>query len=103
MLKTPTKKTASVIAVWAAVLLKALLGSSAFAQFTDAGGGLVNRAVGRLASLDFHAPGHLYYGVNGADRGLGYIGSYMTLGGFIPVAEDDLGGFGTPTSAATYQ
>ena len=28
-----------------------------------------------------------------ADRGLGYQGSYMTLGAFIPYAEDDLGGF----------
>jgi hypothetical protein len=30
--------------------------------------------------------------VNPADRGLGYLGSYMTVGGFIPYAEDDLGG-----------
>jgi hypothetical protein len=36
--------------------------------------------------------GWLYYGINAADRGLGYQGSYMTLGGFIPYAEDDLGG-----------
>ena len=38
-------------------------------------------------------PGYLYYGVNAADRGLGYNGSYMTVGGYIPYAEDDLGGF----------
>ena len=36
--------------------------------------------------------GWLYYGANAADRGLGYRGSYMTLGGFVPYAEDDLGG-----------
>jgi hypothetical protein len=34
----------------------------------------------------------MYYGVNGADRGLGYNGSYMTLGGYIPYSEDGLGG-----------
>ncbi len=34
----------------------------------------------------------MYYGLNAADRGLGYQGSYMTLGGFIPYGEDDLGG-----------
>jgi len=58
-------------------------------------GGLVNQAAGSL--LGFEAggdrPGWLYYGINAADRGLGYNGSYMTLGGFIPYAEDDLGGF----------
>ena len=57
--------------------------------------GLVNQAAGSL--LGFEAagdrPGWLYYGINAADRGLGYNGSYMTLGGFIPYAEDDLGGF----------
>jgi hypothetical protein len=42
--------------------------------------------------LDGDRLGWLYYGANGADRGLGYRGSYMTLGGFIPYAEDDLGG-----------
>ena len=30
--------------------------------------------------------------MNGADRGLGYIGSYMTAGGFVPTLGDDLGG-----------
>ncbi len=58
-----------------------------------ASGGIVNRAVSRLQGLNQNGPGWMYYGVNGADRGLGYIGSYMTLGGFIPYAEDDLGGF----------
>jgi len=51
-------------------------------------GGLVNGAVTRLQN----GPGWMYYGINAADRGLGYLGSYMTAGGFIPVAEDDLGG-----------
>jgi hypothetical protein len=61
----------------------------------DPAGGLVNQAASSL--LGFEAggdrPGWLYYGINAADRGLGYNGSYMTLGGFIPYAEDDLGGF----------
>ena len=56
-------------------------------------GGVVNRAVGRLQDLNQNGPGWMYYGINAADRGLGYNGSYMTLGGFIPYAEDDLGGF----------
>jgi hypothetical protein len=54
------------------------------------------QARGLLAPLvggDNANPGWLYYGLNGADRGLGYVGSYMTLGGFIPYAQDDLGGF----------
>ena len=55
-------------------------------------GGLVNRAVTRLQDLEANGPGWLYYGLNAADRGLGYNGSYMTLGGYIPYAEDDLGG-----------
>ena len=55
-------------------------------------GGLVNRAVTRLQDLEANGPGWLYYGINAADRGLGYNGSYMTLGGYMPYAEDDLGG-----------
>jgi hypothetical protein len=64
------------------------MGQSAMAP----GGGLLNGAAARLGNLSENGPGWLYYGVNGADRGLGYRGSYMTLGGFIPYAEDDLGG-----------
>ncbi len=56
-------------------------------------GGVVNRAVGALSDLNQYGPGYLYYGINAADRGLGYNGSYMTLGGFIPYAVDDAGGF----------
>jgi len=56
-------------------------------------GGVVNRAVAGLQNLNANGPGLFYYGINAADRGLGYNGSYMTAGGFIPYAEDDLGGF----------
>ncbi|MFM9059521.1 MAG: hypothetical protein ACKOSQ_10420 [Planctomycetaceae bacterium] len=68
---------------------EAQMGQSAMAPT----GGLVNRAVQGFKNLDANGPGYLYYGVNAADRGLGYQGSYMTLGGFVPFAEDDLGGF----------
>ena len=54
--------------------------------------GVVNRAVNGFKDLNSNGPGWLYYGINAADRGLGYQGSYMTLGGFIPYAQDDLGG-----------
>jgi hypothetical protein len=79
-------------------------GQTAFAQLGSVGtlgggqmgmapaGGIVNRAVAGFQALDENGPGWLYYGINAADRGLGYNGSYFTLGGFIPYAEDDLGG-----------
>ncbi|MFM8413585.1 MAG: right-handed parallel beta-helix repeat-containing protein [Planctomycetota bacterium] len=67
----------------------AQLGQTAMAP----AGGVVNRAVAGFQGLNQNGPGWLYYGLNAADRGLGYVGSYMTLGGFVPVAEDDLGGF----------
>jgi hypothetical protein len=77
-------------------------GQTAFAQLGQVGqsgqmgmapaGGIVNRAVAGFQALDENGPGWLYYGINAADRGLGYNGSYFTLGGFIPYAEDDLGG-----------
>ena len=54
--------------------------------------GIANRAVQGFQSLSENGPGCLYYGITGADRGLGYNGSYYTLGGFIPYGEDDLGG-----------
>ncbi len=68
---------------------EAQMGQSAMAPAT----GVVNRAVQGFQRLNANGPGYMYYGVNAADRGLGYNGSYMTLGGFIPYAEDDLGGF----------
>jgi len=55
-------------------------------------GGLVNGAMARLGDLEANGPGFMYYGINAADRGLGYRGSYYTVGGFVPYAEDDLGG-----------
>ncbi|MBL7194589.1 MAG: hypothetical protein ISS73_11605, partial [Pirellulales bacterium] len=67
----------------------AQMGQSAMAP----AGGVVNRAVGAFSNLNQYGPGYLYYGINAADRGLGYNGSYMTLGGYIPYAEDDMGGF----------
>lgn len=75
-----------------AILAAVLLTGSAAGQFDASNPGLTNRAIGRLTSLNANGPGFLYYGVNAADRGLGYIGSYMTLGGFVPLLEDDLGG-----------
>jgi hypothetical protein len=56
-------------------------------------GGVLNRAVTAFSNANQYGPGYFYYGLNAADRGLGYNGSYMTLGGFIPYAEDDMGGF----------
>ena len=65
------------------------MGQSAMAP----AGGVVNRAVAGLQDLNANGPGLFYYGINAADQGLGYNGSYMTFGGFIPYSEDDLGGF----------
>ena len=80
------------LAILAALLFAIIPADESFGQFDNTNGGLGNQAVGRLANVSFNGPGYFYYGVNGADRGLGYIGSYMTLGGFIPLVEDDLGG-----------
>jgi hypothetical protein len=73
----------------APTVVQAQLGQTAMTP----AGGLVNRAVAGFQGLNENGPGVLYYGLNAADRGLGYQGSYMTLGGFVPMAEDDLGGF----------
>jgi len=54
--------------------------------------GIGNRAAAGFTGLNANGPGLLYYGINAADRGLGYNGSYMTLGGYIPYSEDGLGG-----------
>ena len=65
-------------------------------QFGQAGmvpaSGVANRAVAGFNGLNQNGPGMMYYGINAADRGLGYNGSYMTLGGYIPCSEDGLGG-----------
>jgi len=74
--------------VWAAGTVSAQFGQSAMAP----AGGVVNGAVTGLSSINQNGPGWLYYGVNAADRGLGYNGSYMTLGGYLPYSEDGLGG-----------
>ncbi len=74
----------------------ACCGAAAHAQMGQApmapAGGLVGSAIQGFQELNANGPGWMYYGVNAADRGLGYNGSYMTLGGFIPYGEDDLGG-----------
>jgi hypothetical protein len=80
---------AAFVVMAVATMAHAQMGQTAMAP----SGGLVNQALGRIGVLDGTNPGWLYYGINAADRGLGYNGSYMTLGGFIPMAEDDLGGF----------
>ncbi len=66
--------------------------SIAEAQVGQPAAGLINQAATPLGIFRGTGPGWFYYGVNPADRGLGYNGSYMTLGGFFPYAEDDLGG-----------
>ncbi|MDA9717909.1 inverse autotransporter beta domain-containing protein [Planctomycetaceae bacterium] len=71
----------------------AQVGQTAMSQPVGVANGVVNRGLGALGNLNDAGPGFFYYGVNGAGRGLGYFGSYMTLGGFIPYAQDDLGGF----------
>lgn len=74
----------AVMAAGAATIAEAQVGPPA--------AGLINQAATPLGVFRGTGPGWFYYGVNPADRGLGYNGSYMTLGGFIPYAEDDLGG-----------
>ena len=69
-------------------LAEAQMGQMAMAP----AGGILNRAAAGFQQLNQSGPGYFYYGLNAADRGLGYNGSYMTLGGFIPYSEDDLGG-----------
>jgi hypothetical protein len=89
-------------AAFAALLAAGVSGTASVAQAQIGGmgqgamapsGGVLNRAVTRLSDLNQNGPGWMYFGLNPADRGLGYNGGYMTLGGFIPYAEDDLGGF----------
>ncbi|MGB0654007.1 MAG: hypothetical protein ACPGMQ_01075 [Pirellulales bacterium] len=71
----------------------AQVGQTSMSQPQGVANGVVNRGLGALGSFNDAGPGFFYYGINGAGRGLGYFGSYMTLGGFIPYAQDDLGGF----------
>jgi hypothetical protein len=76
---------ATATAPWTA---QAQMGQTAMAPAA----GIANRAVNGFKELNANGPGWLYYGINAADRGLGYQGSYMTLGGYVPYAEDGLGG-----------
>jgi hypothetical protein len=76
----------TLIMVCASPAALAQVGQSAMAP----GSGVVNQAMQGLGTAGL--PGWMYYGINAADRGLGYNGSYITLGGFIPYGEDDLGG-----------
>jgi len=78
------RRTLAALATWA------LLAGTLPAQ--DEPAGLVGSVVQRLDLAADTAPGLFYYGVTGADRGLGYDGSFMSLGGFIPYGEDSLGG-----------
>jgi hypothetical protein len=88
------RRSATLALVTAGMSLAALPAGAQMGQTAMAPtGGLVNRAVNGLRDLNQNGPGIFYYGINAADRGLGYLGSYMTVGGFVPVAEDDLGGF----------
>jgi hypothetical protein len=88
-----TRSTSTILAAAAALVLATRVADAQMGQTAMAPtGGLANRAIGSFAGLSQNGPGWLYYGINAADRGLGYNGSYMTLGGFIPYGEDDLGG-----------
>ena len=76
-----------------AIACAAGVASAQFGQTAMApAAGIANRAAAGFTGLNADGPGWLYYGVNAADRGLGYNGSYMTLGGYIPYSEDGLGG-----------
>ena len=91
MLRVTTRLAA--IAVACAACLDTVAHAQVGQTAMTPAGGVLNRAAAGFQGLNDSGPGYFYYGVNGADRGLGYNGSYMTLGGFIPMAEDDLGGF----------
>jgi hypothetical protein len=86
--RATTILTTCIVALAAGGIARGQLGQTAMAPAT----GIANRAVAGFTNLNANGPGWLYYGINAADRGLGYNGSYMTLGGFIPTGEDDLGG-----------
>ena len=81
----------------------AQVGQTAMSQPVGVANGVVNRGLGALGSLNDAGPGFFYYGVNGAGRGLGYFGSYMTLGGFIPYARTISVASGLLTFEHTFQ
>jgi hypothetical protein len=82
------------IARAAACLLAAATPATALAQ--GVGQGVAQGAVGQAVTLFQQAnasgPGLFYLSATGADRGLGYDGSFYTLGGFVPLIEDGWGG-----------
>ncbi|MEO1991610.1 MAG: hypothetical protein ABGW78_06740 [Pirellulales bacterium] len=84
-------------AALAAMLAAGISASSTTAEAQYGGmppnGGVLNRAATRFGQRNQNGPGWMYFGINPADRGLGYNGGYITLGGFIPYAEDNYGGF----------
>jgi hypothetical protein len=86
--RLPKQLVMAAALAWSGGMASAQLGQMSMAP----AGGIVNGAVAGFKGLNENGPGWLYYGINAADRGLGYNGSYMTLGGFIPYGEDDLGG-----------
>ena len=73
--------------------LYAQYGQAPMGQPQGIANGAISNGLMALGELNNSGPGFFYYGFNGADRGLGYIGSYATFGGFIPYAQDDFGGF----------
>ena len=81
------KVTRRLLTMIGALLLAVHVASATFAQQ-----GVADRAVQRIQGVNLNGPGYSYLGVNGADRGLGYIGSYLTAGGFVPTLGDDFGG-----------
>jgi len=83
----------SKLACVAACLLAA---APAAAVAQDAAPGVAQGVVGQAVTLfqraNSEGPGYVYFGATGADRGLGYDGSFYTLGGFVPLVEDGWGG-----------
>ena len=87
------RQAAAVAAVCAGMAGMPRIGEAQTGQMSMVpAGGVLNRAAAGFQQLNQNGPGFFYYGLNAADRGLGYNGSYMTLGGYIPYSEDDLGG-----------
>jgi hypothetical protein len=92
MQRAPDKARRTIATLAALVIATVVVTAGQRARGQGDPGGVLGGPIARLESLNENGPGWLYYGVNAADRGLGYVGSYMTLGGFIPYGEDDLGG-----------
>jgi len=78
----------------AACLLAAATPATTLAQAVGQGvaQGAVGQAVTLFQQANASGPGFLYLSATGADRGLGYEGSFYTIGGFVPLVEDGWGG-----------